>query len=213
MNVFLLKLLKQKNRGMSLTEVMVAIFIMLIAITGFTYLFLSSWKTNKFVLEEGLASAAASRTTNLLVSELRRVRQADNGDFPLESGGSFDLKAYLDVDRDGVTERVHYFLEDQQLKKGVTEPTGSAPVSYPAADDSVTVLADYVTNTESQPIFYYYNGNYPGDAVNNPLATPVVVGNVKLVRVRLFVNIDPINAPNNVVIESFVYLRNLVNYE
>lgn len=204
---------KQKARGVSLVEVMIAIFIMLIAVTGFTYLFINSWKTNKFVLEEGLASAAASRTTNILVSELRRVRQADNGDFPIESGDNFDLKVYLDVDRDGVTERVHYFLEDEQLKKGITEPTGSAPVSYPAADDSVTVMASYVTNTPSQPVFYYYNGNYPGDTANNPLTTPAVVGNVKLIRVRLFVNIDPVNAPNNVEIESFVYPRNLLNYE
>lgn len=200
-------------RGVTLVEVMVAIFIMLIAMGGFTLLFIRSWQNNKFIMEEGLASAAASRTTNTIVSELRRARQADNGDFPIESGGDFDLKVYLDIDGDDVTERVHYFLENEQLKKGVTEPTGTAPVSYPAGDTAVTVMASYVTNTASQPIFYYYNDNYPGDTTNNPLPTPAAVGDVELVRIRLFVNINPVTAPNNIVIESFVYLRNLINYD
>lgn len=205
--------LKRTARGVTLVEVMVAIAIMLIAMGGFTLLFLRSWQTNKFIIEEGLASAAASRTTNSMVSELRRVRQGDNGDFPIESGTPFDLKVYLDVDQDGVTERVHYFLENEQLKKGITEPIGTNPITYPAGDGSVTVMANYVVNTASQPIFYYYNDNYPGDTTNNPLPTPVAVGNVELIRIRLFVNINPVTAPDNIVIESFVYLRNLANYD
>lgn len=201
-------------KAMTLVELMVAISIMLIAMEGFALLFFRSWDTNKFIIEEGLASASASHTTNKIIKELRGVRQADNGDFPIESGSSFDLRVYIDIDNDTVTERVHYFLDlnTDQLKIGVTNPTGTAPVSYPVADDTVTVLADYIVNENDNPVFYYYNKNYPGDTTNNPLTTPVSVADVRLIRVHLLVNIDPVHAPNNINIESFVDLRNLKVY-
>jgi hypothetical protein len=204
-----------KYKAMTLTEVMITIFIMLIAMEGFSQLLIKSWSTNKFILEEGLASAAASRATNKIVTQLRSVRQADNGDFPVEAGNDFDLKVYIDIDNDDVTERVHYFLDlaTDQLKVGITNPTGTAPVTYPANDDSVSVMTNYVVNASEEPVFYYYNKNYPGDTVNNPLDTPINVEDARLIRVHLFVNIDPVRAPNNINIESFADLRNLKNYE
>lgn len=199
------------SQGMTLVELLVAITIMLIAMQGFSLLFLRTWDMNKFILEEGMASSAASHATGKIIKELRGVKQADNGDYPIKSGSNFDLIVYEDIDDDGVTERVHYFLDmnTDQFKVGITHPTGSAPVSYPAADDTVTVLVNYVTNSNSDPVFYYYNKNYPGDTVNNPLSTPVTVADVRLIRVHLLVNIDPVHAPNNINIESFVDLRNL----
>ncbi len=196
---------------MTLIEVLVAIAIMLIAMEGFTLLFIKSWDTNKFILEEGLASAAASRATNKIISELRHVRQADNGDYPVESGSDFDLKVYLDVDKDGVTERVHYFLDQatDELKKGITNPLTTTPISYPATDDSVSVITNYVVNESTDPVFYYYNENYPGDTVNNPIATPVAIDQVRLIQVHLYVNINPVHAPDNINIEGFADLRNL----
>jgi prepilin-type N-terminal cleavage/methylation domain-containing protein len=200
------------RKGLTLVELMVAIFVMLIAMEGFTFLFVRTWDTNKFILEEGLASAAASRATNKIVVELRGIRQADNGDYPIESGDDFDLEVYGDIDNDGTVERLHYYLDqtNDQLKVGITNPnTGTTPVSYPAGDEETRVLTNYVVNESDNPVFYYYNRNYPGDTTNNPLSTPVSPGNVQLIRVHLLVNIDPVHAPNNVNIESFVDLRNL----
>ncbi len=198
-------------KAMTLVELMIAISIALIAMQGFTYLFLKTWDTNKFILEEGLASAAASRATNKIVIQLRAAQQADNGDYPLDSADRFDLIFYCDIDDDGVVERVHYFLDDpnDQLKMGVSNPLNTSPVSYPASDSTVSVVASYVVNDASNPIFFYYNKNYPGDTVTNPLTTPANVGDIQMVRVHLYVNINPVHAPDNINIESFVDLRNL----
>lgn len=208
-------MMRAKYKAMTLVEVLATIAIMLIAMEGFTLLFVKSWSMNKFIIEEGLASAAASRATNKIITKLRSVRQADNGDFPVESGDDFDLKVYIDIDDDDVTERVHYFLDldADQLKVGITDPVSTTPISYPAADDTVSVLTNYVVNENANPVFYYYNKNYPGDQVNNPLATPINVEDARLIRVHLLVNIDPVRAPNNINIESFADLRNLENYE
>lgn len=202
-------------KAMTLLELLIAISVALIAMEGFTYLFIKTWDTNKFVLEEGMASAAASRATNKIVIQLRAVQQADNGDYPIESADDFDLVFYCDVDDDGVVERVHYFLDqaNDQLNMGVSNPIAGNPVTYPNSDDEVTVVTSYVVNESDNPIFYYYNDDYPGDTVNNPLSTPTNVGNIQMIRVHLFVNINPVHAPDNINIESFVDLRNLHNYE
>lgn len=201
----------QKIRGMTIVEMMVAIAVVLIAMEGFTFLFLRTWDTNKFIIEEGLASMTASRATNKIVIQLRGVQQADNGDYPLESGDDFDIVFYNNVDGDVAVERVHYFLDqvNDQLKIGVTNPLATNPVTYPAGDTTVSVVADYIVNDATDPIFYYYNENYPTDIVNNPIATPAVIGEVQMIRVKLYVNINPIHAPDNINIESFVDLRNL----
>ena len=206
---------RKKLKAMTLIEMLVAISVVAIVMEGFTLLLSRTWDTNKFILEEGMASAAVSRVTNKLVIQLRGVQQADNGDYPIKSGGDFDLVFYCDIDDDGVVEKVHYFLDlaADQMKQGVSKPLATNPVTYPVGDSTVTVLANYIVNENTDPVFYYYNKNYPGDTVNNPLATPVAVGAVQMIRIHLLINIDPVHAPNNVNIESFVDLRNLNVYE
>lgn len=197
---------------MSLIEMLMAIFILLIGLEGITLLFLNSWKMNKFVLETGNASLIASRTVEVIVRDIRRARQADNGDYPIESGGDSDLKVYIDIDGDGVTERVHYYLSNGSVFRGVTKPSATVPITYPSGDQTTLLLAQYISNTSSDPVFFYYNKNYPSDTINNPLATPIAVENVRLIKVHLLVNIDPVHAPDNINVESFAELRNLNNY-
>lgn len=200
---------------MTLMELMIAIGVALIAMQGFTYLFIRTWDTNKFVLEEGMASAAASRATNKIVIQLRAVQQAGNGDYPIESADDFDLVFYCDVDDDGAVEKVHYYLDqaNDRLMLGVSNPLATNPVTYPATDSTVTVVTNYVVNEPDNPIFFYYNDDYPGDTITNPLTTPTNVGEIQMIKVHLYVNINPVHAPDNINIESFVDLRNLHDYE
>ncbi|NTW14119.1 MAG: prepilin-type N-terminal cleavage/methylation domain-containing protein [Candidatus Moranbacteria bacterium] len=195
--------------GMTLVEVVVTIFIMTIGMAGFSMLFIRSWNLNRFILETGVASATASRGVDGLVSDLRKIRQGDDGSYPVVSGDNFDLVAFIDVDNDGKTERVHYYLQNSLLKRGVTEPAATQPVTYPAGDQTTTTIARYIANTTDKPIFFYYNDNYPGDTVNNPLNTPIAIQDARLVKVRLIVNINPNRAPEETTIESFAEFRNL----
>ena len=206
---------RKKLKGLTLVEMIVAIFIMSAGMLGFSLLFSSSWKSNKFILETGITSIRVNRASTEIINNLRKVRQADNGDYPIESGDDFDIQVYLDIDNDGVTERVHYWLDDvnDQLMRGVREPSVSQPPTYAAGDGTTSVIAEYIANENTEPLFYYYNENYPGDTINNPLATPASIGDVRLVRVLIRMNIDPIKAPNNINVESFVDLRNLESYD
>jgi len=86
------------------------------------------------------------------------------------------------------------------------------PKTYPSGDQEVTVIAGHIVNATNEPIFYYYNRDYPGDVVNNPLDTPAAVSDVRLLKIHLKINIDPNRAPDNVEMQSFVELRNLNDY-
>jgi prepilin-type N-terminal cleavage/methylation domain-containing protein len=205
----------QTRKGMTMIEMLVAIAVMLIAMQGMTYLFVTSWDTNKSVIETGLASATASRTVNQTIIQLRAIKQGDNGDYPIEEADDFDLTIYTDIDDDGVTERVHYYLDlaADEFKRGISDPNNTVPVTYPNGDTTTTTLAEFIVNENNDPVFSYYNDDYPSDTVNNPLATPASLGSVQLIKIKLRVNIDPVHAPENINIESFVDLRNMHGYE
>lgn len=203
------------NPGLSLVEMIIAIAIFVIGMVAFTLLFTRGWKNNAFIMEEGQASFAASRGVDSMVEELRRARQGDDGSYPIKSADGNDLVVYIDIDHDGAAERIHYFLDEanKKIKRGVTEPTGGDPVSYPSGDSTISDVASYITNNSSNPIFYYYSKDYP--ASPDPIAVPVSADQlqeIRLVGINILMNMKPGAAPDNISFESFVELRNLNSY-
>ncbi|TSD00775.1 MAG: Uncharacterized protein Athens071425_578 [Parcubacteria group bacterium Athens0714_25] len=197
---------------MTLIEMMMAIAIFSIGVEGFTLLFTRAWKNNAFVIESGEASMTASRGVQKTVDVVRRARQADNGSYSIVSADDNDFVFYSDIDKDGATERVHYYREANTLKVGVTDPAGIPP-AYPDGDQNIQIIANYVANDASHPIFSYYDENYPADEINNPMETPASVSDVRMAKIHLMINIDPDNAPDYINIQSFVALRNLNEYD
>lgn len=184
-----------------------AISIFTIGIAGFTLLFANSWKSNSFILEEGMAATQASNTIRKISSQLREIRQSDAGQYMVKTASANELVVYLDSDSDDDVERVRYFLDDANdiLKKGVAEPSGSPP-SYPDnySSDTVTNLAICVMNSgESEPVFQYYDNN------NDPLSSSPSPTDIRIIEVNLWINIKPQSAPENVKIGTSVELRNL----
>lgn len=206
----------QRKKGMTLIELLLAIAVTGIVMQAFTYFFIRTWDTNKYILELGLASAMAHRANNKIIIDLRGIQQSDHGAFPIAEATSMSLTIYSDIEDDGTVERVRYYLDQasDELRVGITNPdTSTQPATYPSGDQETRVLARHVVNASNDPIFYYYNDDYPGDTTANPLVLPTSLANIQLVKIKLYVNIDPIRAPNNVYMESFVDLRNLHYYE
>ncbi len=189
------------KKGMSLVEMIIAIAIFTIGIEGFSLLFIKTWKQNSFILEKGTASVAASRGVQETVNIIRKARQSDNGAYPIISADNNDLVIYSDIDKDGVTEKIHYYLSEGMLKAGITDPAGIPP-SYPSGDQATNTIANYIVNT-STPIFSYYDIN------NSLLTTPANANEIRMIKINLEVNANPAHFPNNVNFQSFATLRNL----
>lgn len=203
----------KKYKGLSFVEMIIAIGIFTMGILGFSLLFSKSWQMNSYIYETGQDSFVASRAVGNLVNDLRRARQADNGDYLIKSASDMDLVLYIDIDNDGATEKVHYFLDEDEdeLEMGVTEPFGTNPVTYSSSDDTVSVLASHVVNDSEHPIFSYFGNNYFSDST--PFSVPVntdEIADIRMVKVSLWVDIRPYQSPDHITIESFAQLRNII---
>jgi len=193
-------------------EMIIAIAIFSMGIAGFTLLFSRTWQSNSYVLEMGKDSMAASQGVNNMADYIRRARQGDDGSYPVQLADENELTIFSDYNKDGTTDRLHFYKSGQNIMMGITEPSTTFPVTYPSGDQTTITLAEHVVNNSTTPIFSYYNKNYPADTTNNPMSVPASVADVRLVKVYLEVNIDPNNAPNSVHMQSFVEMRNLNDY-
>ncbi|MFA6159728.1 MAG: prepilin-type N-terminal cleavage/methylation domain-containing protein [Parcubacteria group bacterium] len=209
------KNIQRKLKGLTLIEMMMSIAIFTMGIAGFTLLFSKTWKTNSYVLEMGQSSMNASQGVNKIVDYIRRTKQADDGAYPVRSANGNELVLFSDYDKDGATERLHFYKSGQNILMGVANPTVTLPKTYPASDQEIITLVSNVVNQTDEPIFHYYNKDYPGDTVNNPLITPVSshLVDIRLIKIYLEINTNPNKLPNNVKIQSFVEMRNLNDYD
>lgn len=206
-------MVKNKKIGMTIIEALMAIMIFTLGIAGFTLLFSRAWKNNAYTLEMGQASMAASQGVNKMVKYVREARQSDDGGYPVVSANDNDLVFYSDYDRDGKTERIHFYRSGANIIMGIRRPSGSFPVTYASGDGETQTIAANVVNAAGNPVFAYFDSNYPEDSVNNPIVTPATVPNIRLIRITLHVNINPNRAPDNIQIQSFAEMRNLNDHD
>jgi hypothetical protein len=206
-------------KGVTFIETVVTVGILSVVMLGSSLFFVRMWRIHGFAMEMGVASFVANRGVENAVENIRRARQAENGAFPIVQADDHDLTFYEDYDGDGDIERVHYFVDDQKFKIGVTEPdfTGMVP-TYPNGDQIVKEAANYIVNENAgMPTFEYYDENGMIFAYNDvdgiALSTPATPSDIKMVKILLFVNPDPLRAPNNVRIQSFVVIRNLTKFD
>jgi hypothetical protein len=199
---------KKTQKGLSLLETLITVLILSIVMIGFTYMILRVWVANSFTIETGIASRIADRGVREVVKEIRKATHGEDGAYTLEIADEYEIAFYSDLDNDGVTERLRYFIDtDDVFKRGVTEPSGS-PVTYdPANDEVVTQVANFVVNGDAgESVFTYY------DNLNNAVAYGGNLSSITLVEILLFVNVDQIKAPNNVRIKSKSVIRNLSDF-
>ncbi len=192
------------KKGMSFIEVVMAIGIFSMLMGGVTLLFIKAWEFQKNISETSNTSLAVYQGANKTIDNLRRVRQADNGAYPIKSADSFNLVVFSDIDKDGNTERLHYYLNNENFIVGVTNPVGQPPI-YSVNDDEVEIVAKNIINTIAEPIFYYYNQN------NEIITAPVTsLNDVKMIEVNLKARK---NVNKSINIQSYASLRNLNEHD
>jgi len=197
----------QSEAGFTLIEVLVSSAILVILAMGFLSI--------QYVLSQNQVSAwrnylsieSANVAMSAIVHELRDARASDIGSYTLEVANDQEIIFYSDYDYDGVVERIRYSLSGYNLTKGIVEPSGS-PLSYPLASEKTKVVSDIVQNA-TQPIFYYYNSDWPSDTTNNPLTASDRIAEARQVKIILITNADPDDTKNDYVLESDVRLRML----
>ncbi len=188
------------QKGFTIIELIVAISVFVLATFGVASFIVQNFKVQNFSLEQSTAINEARRGVETMVKELRETLPGDTGAYPIESANEQELIFYADYDRDNAIEKVHYWLDGTDFKKGVLEASGT-PLQYSGLEQ-VDTISRYVRN-DVAPIFIYYDSNY------TQLLTPAEPDEVKLIHVYLRINVVPNRAPIDFELESDVNLRNL----
>lgn len=196
---------------MTLIEVVMASFVMA-AMMGIIVLVLNKTLfVNRYTIEQGLNTYSIDSSLKNFSRYLREACQSSTGEYLIHFANDFELVFFSNIDDDLAIERVRIFLENTQLKMGIAE-AGGFPATYPENDQEVRIIGTGIVNTVEQPIFYYYNRDYPQDQINNPLQGEFFPQEIGLIQMDVYANIEPGHTPENMRMQTFIRPRN-INYE
>jgi prepilin-type N-terminal cleavage/methylation domain-containing protein len=197
----------RNNSGFTLIEVLVSAALMVILASGFVglqYILsqnqVSAWRNYQSIEN---ANGAVSAITN----QLRSAFTSEDGSYPLEKADDQNIIFYSDYDQDEIVERIRYTLSGSKLLRGVVEPTGS-PYTYDLGTEKVKTITDIVRNG-SNPIFYYYDVNWPEDTTNNPLPAEDRIADARMIKIILKTNPKADDSQHDFTLESDVKIRML----
>lgn len=182
----------------ALTAIVISlsVFILTYYLRNYTFSF-----TQQQIVNEG------QTTFMQLIRNIREIRTGENGSWPIIDAQDTSFTFYSDVTNDGRADRVRFYVENNQLKRGIIEPT-LPPVTYPIINEKISVVADHI-DTSLGPIFTYYNNNWPNDTINNPLPVDQRLYSTSFVNIKIYILIDSNDKSAPYEISSGVMLKNL----
>lgn len=189
-----------KMKAFTLIETLIVIVIFVLVLGAMTALIIMGYQTHSFAFQQSQAIEEARRGIETMVKEVREARPGDDGSYIIERAEDFEFIFYSDIDKDGAIERVRYFVQGDEFKKGVIDPRGW-PIKYKEEDEKFFLLSKYVRN--QPPIFRYFDGDL------NELPPPARLKDSKLMQFYLEINVDPSRLPEDFSLQSAVQLRNL----
>lgn len=149
----------------------------------------------------------ASIAVDSVTKELRNAKPAATGSYPLELADDQQIIFYANIDEDIFPERIRYRLQDNQLIRGVIQPLGNPP-TYPLIEEKISLIIPDVQNN-TNPVFTYYNGDWPADTTNNPLPAPARLTDTKYVIVSITINPEVNRAESAYTLTSSAQIRSL----
>ncbi len=190
--------------GLTTIEIAITTGIVSLLVVALGSLAVGILRTYRSIDNAITSNEQASRTLNLIVNELRTTTVSANGSYPIESGAATTVIFYSDADKDNLAERVRYFMDGTTLKRGLIKPTGN-PATYPTGSETITTVVQNITNGRN--IFSYYDTNYNGSSA--ALTFPINLAAVRLIKINLIIDTNPIEAPRPYYLSAEADLRNL----
>lgn len=187
--------------GFTLIETVIVVGILSIVGTVLTVMIVSFYRTNSYIIQEGTAVQSSQRGLSQSLQDLREASYGDDGSYPIANAATSTVTFYADVNNSSSVQKVRLYLSNGTLYRGVTYSSGSPP-AYSGAE-STSVVATYVTNSTSTPIFQYY------DNTGALLASPVNVAQIASINTTLTIDVDPHRSPIPYTVTGSATLRNL----
>ena len=196
---------KLSKKGFSLIEIIISVSILTMII-----IFIGAFQSDVFslnrIIQSGLQNQSdAKKIIRPFANEVRSALTSNLGSYPIAETSSTSFTFYTDIDKDGLREKVKYFLDSGEFKKSVISPTGQ-PLVYDQENEQIIKLVQDVINFD---IFEYYDSSYDGTTSITALSQPVTTSEVRLVKVTLIIDSDSNKPPAPIEVTTQVSIRNL----
>lgn len=161
-------------KAFTLMETLLVVFI-ISALIGLIVLFIINLANFNvfFILNIG-GAREIDITLNNMIKELRSMNQSNTGGYPIEEASQSRIVFYTDLDGDGIMERVRYFLENNQVKRGVTRFTQN---TYDLSKEKIWTMISNVSKFQIS----YYDRNFTG--IEPPLPFPVDISKIRVIKI------------------------------
>jgi len=196
---------KKVKHGMTLVEVFIAIAIFVTILVVVSSFIINIFSYNKNISGSFMTALDATNILKTMAKEIRMTSPGNDGSYPLQMAATSTLTFYTDTKGNGAKTRIRYSFSGTKIYRAALTPTGS-PLSYSGSESTTTVFIN-VRNSTSTPIFEYFDSNYDGST--NPLAYPINLSVIRLVRINLTLSADPNSSPAPKTYSTQVVLRNL----
>jgi hypothetical protein len=193
------------KKGVTIVEILTVVGVLLIVSLA-VGVFQKDVIVLNSVMRGGLeAEREALKVVKVMANEIRRAVPGADGSYPLVSVSSTTMTFFSDVDNDPAVEKVRYYVSGGKLYKGVTNATTTPPY-YTGQPETSYPMIDYLLDP-SASIFAFFDSNYDGTTA--PLASPIPVDRVRLVKVSIVIDRNAYHAPKAIQVETQVSIRNL----
>lgn len=190
--------------GFTLAETIVVVGVFGLLMVLISGLVANFYKQNEYALQQSSAISGARNAVSVLVQDLREAIPSQSGAYPLELIKVDEIIFYSDIDRDDEVERARYYVNhENQLIKETIEPSGN-PAQYHSSDSESKIVANYIVNDlMDMPMFTYFDKN------GHDIIDLSDVDSVRFIELNVVVNVDPNRQPDEFILRSSAYLRNL----
>jgi prepilin-type N-terminal cleavage/methylation domain-containing protein len=163
------------DSGFSLIELLIVVGILPVVL-GAAYLVFTTMSGNySGIAAQSEATSEAQRAMDTLVREVRQGQAIIDGGGAIAAATPTSCSFYVDIDRDGLPELIHYYVDGTDLYRSQSEP--AHPV-YPYGYTEAPAKRVVNLTTSSAVVFTYFDKSAPTTAVTgtpNP-ATICAVG-------------------------------------
>lgn len=194
-----------KKFGFSTIELLVTLGIFVLIIWSVINFQTGVFSQNTLINNSLNADSEMRAALKQLVAELRGAAQSDTGAYQIAAAAKNSLTFFSDIDADGSREQLRYFLNGTTLMRGLIKPSGN-PLTYNPAAENLKTMVYSIANL-NQEIFAYYDENYTGTEA--ALAEPVSIPLIRLIKITLTVDKDPLKPPAPLTLGSQVSVRSL----
>lgn len=204
-----MKILQNKEKGMTLLEILIAMSIFVLIVIVLSVFQSDVFKLNRTIQNNLTLQQNAAKLLKPIVAEIRSASISNLGAYPIASASQNTLEFYADIDADGLKEKIRYFKEGGEFKKGVTRPTGD-PYQYLSENEEIVSEVSGVVNG-SEPIFEYFDETYNGYSQSEPLAYPIQISDIRMVSIKLILDADENDDSGPIEVSTQAGFRNLRN--